>query len=338
LTGPRLSFLTCAALTVVAVGCGQRERVPPYVFPLLPTGPFTGEAPANLRQDGGYFLAADKTAWAVQVSWDAVQGAGSYRIEVGDSPGGNNVYAAEFGARFRQIIYKLPFLGNTFVRVRARSGATEGQPSAELMIPSADLRDFIEAMFFGTGAMGLNTGTTCPGPTGDVMRGWPRGQTVQVVFGSGLAGSQLATVQRMVTQFADVSGVSISVQNSSELTPPPLVNRVVVASAPDDEFARACPFIEAPEVCFTNLSFSPFFVMRMLFRGSLTGHRLGMFLGWTFGLCGVGIPGWSVMSGFGDLPSEFTEADLRALSAVYGAGFGQGTPRSAFVAAGLIRP
>ena len=321
---------------MVAIGCGQRERVPAYVFPLAPSGPFTSAAPANLRQLGGTFIAADKTAFAVQVTWDEVQGAGTYRVEVGDSPGGNNLFNREFGATSRVVSFNLPYLGTAFVRVRARAGTTVGQSSAELSIPSADLRDFVEALFFGTGAMGINPGTTCPGPTGDLMRGLPRGTTVQVVFGSGTGADQSATVRRMVTQFADATGVSVAFQNSSELAPAAAINRLVVATVPDNQVESSCGNFSL-DSCFTHLTHSPLQV-RQLIKASLVGHRLGFFTGWGMGLCGVGIPGWSVMSGFIDLPSEFTDADTTALRAVYGAGLGQGSPRSAFVAAGLIRP
>ncbi len=308
------------------------------MFPLLPTGPFTGTPPSNLRQMGGYFIAPDKTAFAVSVTWDEVQGAFTYVVEAGDTPGGNNLLVTEFAATGRVALVKLPFLGAAFVRVRAKAGASVGQQSAELTIPSADFRDFVEGLFFGTGAMaGTEPLTTCPAPTGGVMRGWPRGPTVQVLFGSGLGGGQLATVQRMVTQFAEASGVSVAVQNSPELAPAAATNRMVVATVPDDQVERACGNNPSLDFCFTNLSFAPFQV-RLLIKASLTGHRLGVFNGWAYGLCGVGIPGWSVMSGFVDLPSEFTEADTRALRTIYGAGLGQGSPRSAFVAAGFIRP
>jgi hypothetical protein len=318
-----------------ASACDRRGLIPPYAFPLAPTGPFAGTAPANPRATSGYFVAADKSSFAVQITWDAVPGAFTYVVEVGDAPGARNLSVTEIAGTSRSFVVRLPLLGTAYVRVKAKAQTEVGPSSAEISFPVADFRDFVEVLFFGTGALGFETGT-CPGPTGGIMRGWPRGQQIRVLFGSGVSSDQKLVVQRMVERFRDAaSGISVVIQDSPLQDPPAGVNQLVVAAVADDQVEHSCGGA-AVDTCFTSLNFAPFQI-RYLMKSSVTGHRLGFFTGWAFGLCGVGAPGWSVMSGFQDLPAEFTSPDFQAISAVYGAGLGQGSPRSAFVGAGLIR-
>ena len=103
----------------------------------------------------------------VRVSWAGVPDA-SYLVELGSSPGNTDLGVYQVvGANHHTVDGLTP--GAVHARVRAQTDGGISPPSSEARVVVFDLRDYIEALFLGTGRANAEGGG-CPedpgGPPG----------------------------------------------------------------------------------------------------------------------------------------------------------------------------
>jgi hypothetical protein len=212
---------------------------------------------------------------------------------------------------------------------------------------SAQLADFIDALFLGSGPLIPRDGITeCPLP--GVWSGYSRGSTLRVRLSSRVPASVAEGLREAVRPVSDATAgsLAVTVETTSEADPEPGANEVTVT---EQALPRAAG-------CGSNAGCVEY---RFAGRGLLMGARVvappGRSLGAyvhdvvghaILGLCVVdarriGGAENSLMSGghgvgAGDGAPTLTGLDLEAIRAVFGSSLAPGASRSAFLAARLV--
>ena len=112
-------------------------------------------------------------------------------VEFGSSPGLANLGSFEVSTTSFDFGNLPP--GEVYSRVRTRIDAVVSDPSNEASVHYFDFRDYIEAIFLGTGPLTPTNGDHGCSATGWV-RGFGSGSTVAVIASDSMSPSQMAAV------------------------------------------------------------------------------------------------------------------------------------------------
>ena len=231
---------------------------------------------------------------------------------------------------------------------------TRGTRRVSLEAPplTAFQRDYVEALFLGTGRLTPTDGNHACSATG-VMRGFPRGTSVSVIVSSSVSSDQLAAIRRVSDQILDATGgvLRTAVTVTNDLDPRPSANEVT-STARTDAASQGCPsdngctihVFAGPGVFTSSRAVQPPTQTPAAFGHDVIGHG-------ALGLCHpdgnlIGGAGLSLMSagpnvfsgGAMGIADRLTSLDLLAARTVYDAGLGAGARRTDFLRVGLINP
>ena len=226
---------------------------------------------------------------------------------------------------------------------------TVSQPPAPATGLNSFMRDYIEALFLGTGVLTPTDGVRgCPRSFG-TWQGFPAGTAVQVVVSSSVPVASANALATAVTTVSSASAGSLSatISQTTDANPMPSINQVS-ATLHSNPQSLGCGF---PQGC-TIFNFVPGTAFTQSARSILvTGQTPAAFVHdavghGVMGLCHVdgnliGGPGLSLMSyGPGifsnQLPTQLSAYDLVATRAVFSSGLTVGATREDFLRMGLV--
>jgi len=285
----------------------------------------------------------------LQLRWNSIPGA-SYVVELGRSPG-----AADFG-RFNvsatAFSYRELPPGRVFARVMALDNGVLGPPSSDVSDWFFDFRDYIEAIFLGTGRLAPTDGNNGCSATGWV-RGFGPGTTVPMFVSTTVSPDKLTAIQRTANQVSSATSGSLRVNLSQTTDPNPIPGDGQATSTTlENASAQGCAsdagctihvFMSnaSPGLYRSSRAVQPSNQTPAAYAHDAVGHGV-------VGLCHVdgnliGGAEHSLMSAgpgvfSGDIASSLTTYDLEATRALYRAGLSAGARRPDLVGAGLINP
>ena len=297
---------------------------------------------------------------AAVMSWTAVSSADSYVVEAGTSSGASDVASVQVAAQNPYTLGGLAVARRYFVRVRARNQAGTSGASNEVRIESVDLRNVIDALYFGSGPLVPQDGfTACISGSGRWIT-YAAGVTVRLIVSStNVSALAQQAVQKTANQWAasTVGTNSVILQLTGDPDPRPGANEITIATHPDPVsqgcgFDRGCTFltvqgsllIAARSIIGPSNSNNP-----SSYSHDAVGHG-------ALGMCHIDgtLIGGARNTLMGGGPNVFscsststsdtciaetlTPLDLAAAGAVYASGLPRGASRSAFLSAGLVNP
>lgn len=205
-------LFVCLALLGISGACGGSKGSPTEPGP---SGSAALTAPGGL----GVSEVSVKDR-AVTFTWNAVPGATSYVLEIGTSAGATNfaVITLEGGATVHRAT-DMP-VGFSYARVRSKNAATTSPSGPDLRLVVPDLRDVIEALFFGTGPNGYASPGQNPPPSSStqVFTSWAPGSNIPTRVG-GLNDQEYRHVEQALQQIEEATLGSVRatiVERSSE--------------------------------------------------------------------------------------------------------------------------
>ena len=275
---------------------------------------------------------------------------GSYVVELGTSSGRDDL--GRFEVSQPSFEYgDLPPV-RVYARVRTKTGNMLSDPSNEDSTHYFDFRDYIEALFLGTGPLSPTDGNHGCSAT-SVVRGAPAGTTVDVIASATtLSSSELSAVRATAAQtsYATTGTLGARYSETQDPDPVPTRNQMTVTIYPNAS-SQGCPSNAgcALHHWLNSASSGLYFSSRVLLSDGhparATSHEIGHGV---IGLChvdGTRIGGarFSLMSAgpgvySGDIAPRLSDYDLAASRAVYQAGIKPGDRRDRLQALGLIKP
>ncbi len=274
----------------------------------------------------------------VTLSWTPVPRATSYDVTVGTTPGAADVFASSTTGLSMTITFPSP--GRFYPQVVARNTwFYSAQVASRAPLFMLSFKDFVEALFLGTGPLAQNPQAGCLAGPG-TMSGWPSGASVTVTLASSLAADQRRRAAAAAGQAHQATGgvVEARVRDSTDPRPDPGDGEIVVQQA---DLSGPFPCSTAAAGCTLPLQFlSPAVLSRVrvwLRNENTAGHEIGHAL---YAFCHLSTEAGyvSVMGNFDQAGRGLSEADLAATQAVYRAGLRAGATRHDFVSAGLVDP
>src|SRR5262245_25964786 len=278
----------------------------------------------------------------------------SYRIEAGSAPGLSNLAVVNTGTTATSFSATGVAAGAYYVRVRGTNNAGAGPASNEVVLTvgttgmSPFMRDYIQAIFLGSGPLSPADGNyACPTFAG-TWTGFPCGTVVSVRVSMSESTDKRQAIQNAAAQVS--SATLAAIQTVFTLTddpnPTPGPNEATSTSDPTPS-TQGCP---SDNGC-TIHSFVSIGVLRSsravqppiqtpnAFAHDIIGHGV-------MGMCHVdghliGGAALSLMSGgpnvfSGQIAVQLTALDIAAAQAVYGSGLNPGATKGDFLRAGLI--
>ncbi len=147
----------------------------------------------------------------VALSWSG--GASTYKVFAGSTAGASDLLSADVTGT--SYTWTAPRTAGVFyVRVAATSGGQTGTASTELPVYTIDLRNVIDALYFGYGPMSDANGRA-PASTVAV---WPDGATIQTLVTAQTGAASLTAAQTFVADYLAASSNFISVPISTTAT------------------------------------------------------------------------------------------------------------------------
>ena len=311
------------------------EPEPPPAPPAEPDPPPEPIPPTGFNLDYEPSLASSK----IRFDWNRAP-EGTYQVELGSSPGATNYGTVQVsGTSFEQGGFPP---GDVFARVRTVIAGVLSGPSNEVDVHYFDFKDYIEAIFLGSGPLTPrdgNHGCSYPGKFAGFSPG-----TVDVIISTIMGPWETSQAQNAANEAsqATAGAVSANVSQTSDPLPIPGHNQITVTEH-SSPMSQGCSGGAGCTIHMLNDWSRVILNVAAPPKGYY--HEMGHAL---TGLCHIdggliGGPSRSIMgAGPGvwanHLPSSFTSYDMEASQAVYLAGIGVGQGRSAFVGAGLINP
>lgn len=288
-------------------------------------------------------LARTATGWMnftgrpITISWNTIAGARGYVVEAGTSPGLRDVFSVSTTTTSLTRTFASP--ATIYPRITALIGSTSHPSDGRLPLAIISLRDYVEALFLGSGPLAQSPQTGCL--TNGAMTGWPVGSHVTVTLAASLDAVQRQRATTAVTQASEafVGRLGAGTRESGERHP--TVGPFEIVAEQSD---LSVPFACSRDAlgCAIPLQFaSPGQLLRAQIVMNGSSNRIGHEVGHTlYGFCHVAtLPGFaSIMGSYDEDGRGLSDADLEATRAVYGAGLQGGATRSEFAAAGLITP
>lgn len=328
----------------VLVGCDPRTTAAPSTIGGAPGPETPGPGRSPILSVSSFELPPSIVLWAnfverpITFSWSPVPGATSYILEVGTSPGASDVFSASTTGRSLTTTFTTP--GRFYPQVRARNSWLLSPANARIPMILFSFKDYVEALFLGTGPLAQVPQAGCVGGEGR-MAGWPANTTVSVILASSLNDEQRQRAPAVALQLPSASAgvLDAAVIESSDPHPSPGDLQIAVQQV---DLSTPFPCSAAAGACTVPLQFSSAAVLSrvsVLLRGQNTrvAHELGHAL---YGFCHLSTEAGyvSLMGNFEDVGKGLSEADLAATQAVYRTGLRAGATRSDFVGADLIKP
>ena len=312
--------------------------------PADPDPPPVPVAPTGVSMD--YEPSVSNTE--MSVTWNSAP-EGTYVVEFGSSPGLANLGSFEVSTTSFDFGNLPP--GEVYSRVRTRIDAVVSDPSNEASVHYFDFRDYIEAIFLGTGPLTPTNGDHGCSATGWV-RGFGSGSTVAVIASDSMSPSQMAAVQSVANQTSHATAGSIGVSLTVTQDPDPLPGSgEVTITAHPNASSQGCPHDGGCAIhTFVNPSGPGEYVStRALIHPDYPTNSYAHEMGHgVLGLCHVdgnliGGAGNSMMSsGPGvyatSMANDLTDYDVTASRAIHQAGIRAGDRKGDLVAAGLVNP
>jgi hypothetical protein len=329
------SFLSLSCGGGDLIPAGPTPTAPPAVAPGLPLAPSGLTASSALSVKGN----------EVTVVWNASIGAASYVVEAGSGPRTADVMVAD--AQSTSFIWHDAPPGRYYLRVLAKNQAGTSAPSTELTIVVIDLRDYIEAIFLGSGPLVPTDGNIgCP-----VANRWSTfrfGSVVRVRVSTTVSVDKLDAIQRAAEQVADATNgaISVSVELTADPTPIPAANEVTSTTHATPS-ALGCPTdsgCSMPRLSSgflsTGRAVQPPNQTPAAYAHDVIGHDV-------MGMCHIdgnliGGAQLSLMSAgpgvsSGQIAIRLSNYDMAAAKPVYGSGLASGATRADFARLGLVR-
>jgi hypothetical protein len=264
----------------------------------------------------------------------------NFVVELGLTQGGSEIGVFEVGSVLSYIAPDVRS-GTVYARVRTRLADVRSEPSSEVAVSTFSLRQYIEALFFGTGFLGPSDGTRGGCSVNGRMRGFPRGTNVAVLVSSTVPQERLPTVRSFVGGIMDATRGAVSATFVATGTADPQLQSGQVSTSlvdvlPCQTTATGCAIL-TPNSGPTT--FSRAFQLQR--ASNLTyAHELGHAI---LGLCHVESTriggGDKSLMGSSGLPLDMQSLspfDVSAIQAVYDAGLSPGATRDDFARLGLI--
>ncbi|MGH9385534.1 MAG: fibronectin type III domain-containing protein [Vicinamibacterales bacterium] len=325
-----------ATLALTILGCG-RGASPSAPSPAIDNSAIIPVAPFGLSAT----FTPTPTNPELFLSWMHPGGASGYLIESGFAAGSSDIFAGE-PTPLPTYRWANPPARPIFVRVRARNSAGVSAPSAEIRAVLFDPRDYIEAIFLGSGPLiPLNGQVACPS-TGRLWSAFRFGTTVAITFGSSVSAANVDTVREAAEGINPATNglITIAFATAPDPYPVPLPNQITVATHPrpsdlgcTNDLGCSMPRFSAPGLLTTGRAVLAPSVAGGAYVHEAIGHD-------AFGMCHIerdliGGP-LSIMANGG--PTALSRYDLEATRAVYSSGLSPGARRSDFARVGLVRP
>ncbi len=196
-----LVWLTC----VGAVACGSSS----------PTTPSTSSSSSSTLAAPTNFVIASQqvtmTSNIVGLSWS---GSGStYKVLVGSASGGSDLLSQDVTGT--SYTWNAPRTANIYyARVVATGAGQTGTASTELPVFTLDMRNMIDALFFGYGPMSDANGRA---PASSVAV-WPDGATINVLVTDQAGAASLTAAQTFVADYLAATSNFITVNISTTPT------------------------------------------------------------------------------------------------------------------------
>ena len=285
----------------------------------------------------------------IRLTWSPVSGV-DYVVELGSSSGASNLGSFEVTTNSFEYGDLPP--GRVFARVSARDGGVTGPPSTDVSVWFFDFKDYIEAIFLGTGPLAPTDGNHGCSATGWV-RGFPRGSSVPLFVSTTVSSNKANAISQAASQVSQATVGSIQVNVSQTTDPNPIPgDNEATSTTHEDASSQGCPsnggctihvFVSnaTPGQYRSSRAIQPAAQTPNAYAHDAVGHGV-------VGLCHVdgnliGGAGLSLMSAgpgvfSGDIASSLSSYDSEATRALYSAGLGAGARRSDLIGAGLINP
>ncbi len=295
-----------------------------------------------------------------------MSGVEAYAFEVGSTPGGADLGRFE-GTSPIVRASNLPLKGTSYARVRARRGTEVSGASQEVAIVTLDLRDVIDAAFFGNGPLVPRGTARCPEVRSlsecqnVAWREFPD-TAVRLILSSSLDPAARPLLVEGARQLGSAGGrIQVVVADGGGIlewvsaSPPPSTVFVGTGDIPTSGGSFACTW---PSTCLTTVNagalpdrvYSAFSIWgvgtspRAYLRGAIAGGimRLGRLDSVAIGgaaqsLMASGSEVQPCSSGAPEcLPDHITALDLTVWIAVQRSGLPSGATRRQFEAIGLV--
>ena len=285
----------------------------------------------------------------IRLTWSPVSGA-DYVVELGSSAGASNL--GSFDVATTSFEYGDLPPGRVFARVSARDGGVTGPPSIDVSAWFIDFKDYVEAIFLGTGPLTPTDGNHGCSATGWV-RGFARGSSVPLSVSTTVSSSKANAISQAANQVSQATGGSIHVNVTQTTDPNPIPgDNEATSTTHEDASSQGCPgdggctihvFVSnaTPGQYRSSRAIQPDAQTPNAYAHDAVGHGV-------VGLCHVdgnliGGAGLSLMSAgpgvfSGDIASSLSSYDIEATQALYSVGLGAGARHSDLLGAGLINP
>ena len=269
----------------------------------------------------------------------------SFVVEVGTMSGTSDVAVIDTGSAATSYRWSPAPLGRFYIRVKARNEAGDGPPSQDVVVRSLDPRDFIEAIFLGSGPL-RGEPPYCSG----VMTGWPAGSEIRVLVSTSVPAVHRDVAMKTVAQFLEATHGSVrgTVAIVDDPNPLPRKGEITIAALDGPAMQAFCG--RAAGCALTTLRGHEIRSARIAFLAFLSSaernvvaHELGHAV---LGLCHMSVNGTSdlqppaIMGNTSVKPNKqddsWDPSTVKASAAVYGAGLTPGAGWAEFFAAGLV--
>ena len=273
------------------------------------------------------------------LSWMHPGGASGYVVEVGFEPGRSDEVIVVERPTIPAFRWANPPPRPIFVRVKATNMAGVGPLSPEIKVVLFDLRDYIEAIYLGSGPL-VPPDWQAACPSADRRwSGFRAGSTVVIKFGSSVPDDDVYWLENATEGLHELTNghITISFAKTADPFPVPLRNEITVAKHPhpselgcSSDLGCVMPTFAEPGVLTSAraiLGPSGSSAREVIGHGALGMCRLERDL--------IGGP-LSIMTNAG--PTDPTAYDVQAIRAVYGSGLSPGATRTDFARVGLVRP
>jgi hypothetical protein len=346
-TGRRIGLpgaVVCLQL-LTASGCGGSST--PAATPVAPP------APSGLNA----LLVPALGVNAALLSWAPVSSAAGYLVEVGTTTGASDFASIQASPSPSSHTVGGLLVGRSyFARVRAMNQAGSSTASNEVRIESVDLRDIIDALYFGNGPLIPRDGLRyCVSGSGRWIT-YPAGVTVRLIISaSAVSAAAQQAVQRAAEQWiaSTLGSNSVIVQLTGDPDPRPGNNEVTI-TLHSDPVSQGCSFDRGCTIL--TLRANVLVAARALIGPSLASSSAAFAHDAVghggLGMCHIdgGLIGGARNTLMGGGPNVFscpspsdvciadglTPLDAAAAAAVYASGLPRGAERSLFLAAGLV--
>ena len=358
-----LALILCGSSLV---GCGGSKGE----TPTSPTGPQTGAPAASTSVRVSAVSFQDRTA---AITWAPVAAATGYDILLGTSRGARDLGVVSVEGTTTHTLRDIPLTpivnpvaGNVarahWVTVLARNGVgvSANGPSAGLLM--GDMKGIVDALFFYRGEYvpGYRGAGSFEAVGRPVAHGWPRGTQVRLRVASTFSSAQKNAIRMAMDQLNDAFSGALRVSVEDHEADLGVMRfekgSVFLVQVSPAEVLRICG---GPTGCMVGPNVASEVASGVVIEGGTSptnlyppsheaGHGVGglghvqirppdqrddSFPWFHFALMGKAYEGYG-----NGVFGVFAPWELDAIRAVYSAGLGAGSPRSEFVARGLVNP